>query len=230
VQRLVERVDAVLLGRPIVTSAPLSLSGDERSLVDAGEIAVRATGKRVTVIAPDRPGLLAAVAGVLALNGCNVRRADLNAASNDMVIDVFDVEPTFDRLPEWSKVERELSAALAGTLPLSTRLAEQDRAYARGRRAVAAGPAVRSVTIDNTTSERATIIEVRTPDRVGLLHRIAATLADSKLDVVSALVDTLGHEVVDTFYVREASGDKLVDQPRIHEVREMLEQAIGRGD
>ena len=230
VQRLVERVDAVLLGSPITASAPLLLSEDEQALVDAAEIAVRAIGKRVTVIAPDRPGLLAAVAGVLALNGCNVRRADLNAASSDMVIDVFDVDPTFDRLPEWSKVERELSAALDGTLPLSSRLAEQDRAYARGRRAVAAGPAVRRVTLDNTTSDRATIIEVRTPDRVGLLHRIAATLADSNLDVVSALVDTLGHEVVDTFYVREASGDKVIDPPRIHEVREMLEQAIGRGD
>lgn len=230
VQRLVERVDAVLLGSPITASTPPPLSKDEQALVDSGVVAVRAAGRRVTVIAPDRPGLLAAVAGVLALNGCNVRRADLNAASNDMVIDVFDVEPTFDRLPEWSKVERELSSALAGTLPLSARLADQDRAYARGRRAVAAGRAVRQVTIDNTTSDRATIIEVRTPDRVGLLHRIAATLSESKLDVVSALVDTLGHEVVDTFYVRETSGEKLSEQGRIHEVREMLEQSIGRGD
>lgn len=230
VQRLVERVDAVLLGSPITQSAPMTLSEDEEALVNAGEVAVRAVGKRVTVVAPDRPGLLAAVAGVLALNGCNVRRANVNEAPNEMVIDVFDVEPTFDRLPEWGKVERELASALAGTLPLSERLAEQDRAYARGRRAFAAGPAVRRVTIDNSTSELASIIEVRTPDRVGLLHRIAATLVDSKLDVVSALVDTLGHEVVDTFYVREASGGKLNDQARIHEVREMLEHAIGRGD
>ena len=196
----------------------------------AGKLAVRATGKHVTVVAPDRPGLLAAVAGVLALNGCNVRRAMLNSADGDMAVDVFIVEPTFDRLPDWEKVERDLQAALDGTLPLVERLAEQDRTYARGRRPASARPAVRQVTIDNATSERASIIEVRTPDRVGLLQRIAATLVASDLDVVSALADTLGHEVVDTFYVRETNGEKLSDPTRIHEVRERLEQAIGRGD
>ena len=84
--------------------------------------------------------------------------------------------------------------------------------------------------IDNVTSDRASIIEVRTPDRVGLLQRIAATLVTSELDVVSALVDTLGPEVVDTFYVREANGEKISNPARIHEIRELLEQAIGRGD
>ena len=230
VRRLVERVDAVLCGKPITPSTPMTLSDEEAELVSAGEVAVRAAGRRVTVIAPDRPGLLAAVAGVLALNGCNVRRADVNEAPNDMAIDIFDVEPAFDRLPEWPKVERDLAAALNNTLPLAERLAEQDRAYARGRRPNSARRAIRNVMIDNATSDLASIIEVRTPDRVGLLHRIAAALVESGVDVVSALVDTLGHEVVDTFYVREAAGGKLLDPIRIHEVREHLEHAIGRGD
>jgi [protein-PII] uridylyltransferase len=230
VLRLVEKVDAVLSGVPIAPSAPTELTAEQAELVAAGKLAVRATGKHVTVVAPDRPGLLAAVAGVLALNGCNVRRAMLNSADGDMAVDVFIVEPTFDRLPDWKKVERDLQAALDGTLPLVERLAEQDRTYARGRRPASARPAVRQVTIDNATSERASIIEVRTPDRVGLLQRIAATLVASGLDVVSALADTLGHEVVDTFYVRETNGEKLSDPTRIHEVRELLEQAIGRGD
>jgi [protein-PII] uridylyltransferase len=230
VLRLVEKVDAVLSGVPIAPSAPTELTPEQTELVGEGKLAVRASGKHVTVVAPDRPGLLAAVAGVLALNGCNVRRAMLNSAEGEMAVDVFTVEPTFDRLPDWAKVERELQAALDGTLPLVERLAEQDRTYARGRRPASARPVVRRVTIDNATSERASIIEVRTPDRVGLLQRIAATLAASDLDVVSALADTLGHEVVDTFYVRETNGEKLSDQARIHEVRELLEQAIGRGD
>ena len=58
-------------------------------------------------------------------------------------------------------------AALDGTLPLVERLAEQDRTYARGRRPASARPAVRQVTIDNATSERASIIEVRTPIELG---------------------------------------------------------------
>jgi len=228
--RLVAKVDAVLSGVPVPPEPPVELSPEQQELVAAGELALRASGKHVTVVAPDRPGLLAAVAGVLALNGCNVKRATLISASNGMAVDVFGVEPTFDRLPDWTKVERDLERALDGSLPLAERLAEQDRTYARGRRPASARPAVRRVTIDNTTSERATIVEVRTPDRVGLLQRIASALVACNLDVVSALVDTLGHEVVDTFYVRETNGEKLSDQARIHEVRELLEQAIGRGD
>ena len=110
VLRLVEKVDAVLSGLPIAPSAPPEITAEQTELVRQGKLAVRASGKHVTVVAPDRPGLLATVAGVLALNGCNVRRAMLNSTDGDMAVDVFTVEPTFDRLPDWAKVERDVES------------------------------------------------------------------------------------------------------------------------
>jgi len=225
VATLVERVRALLRGEERGEPVAPPLSAEQASMVAAGRLALAAHGHRVTVVAPDRTGLLAAVTGVLALHGCNVRRASAMAAPTGMAVEVFDVEPTFGRPPRWQAVEADLAAALDGSLGLEERLSARDRTYARARRpASAAGPRLQVLT-DNACSERASIVEVRAPDRLGLLHRIARVLAEAGVDVASALVDTLGHEVVDTFYVRDARGGKL-DDTRLAEVRALLEAAI----
>jgi [protein-PII] uridylyltransferase len=54
-----------------------------------------------------------------------------------------------------------------------------------------------------------TLVEVHTLDRVGVLYRIAAALAELQLDLVVAKVATLGHEVVDVFAVRDQTGAAL---------------------
>jgi len=228
VARLVDKVAAVLDGVPVPDPVAPSPSPEQLELLRAGVLAVHAVGRRVTVVAPDRPGLLAAVAGALALNGCNVRRATASSGGHAMAIEVFDVEPAFDRLPDWSKVERDIGSALDGTLALGQRLDDQDRVYARHRRVLAAHPGEANVTIDNETSSRATIIEVRTPDRIGILYRISAAVADSGLDVSAALVDTLGHEVIDTFYVCEPNDGKALDPARLSTIRATLEAVVAR--
>ena len=47
------------------------------------------------------------------------------------------------------------------------------------------------------------MIDVRAPDAIAVLYRLAATLAKRGLDIRSAKVATLGHEVVDVFYVQQ---------------------------
>jgi [protein-PII] uridylyltransferase len=53
-------------------------------------------------------------------------------------------------------------------------------------------------------SPDAVIVEVRASDGVGVLYRIAGALRDAGLDIRLAKIATLGHEVVDTFYVVDA--------------------------
>ncbi len=57
-----------------------------------------------------------------------------------------------------------------------------------------------------------TVVEVRSADDVGVLFRIARTFTDLGLDIRQARAVTLGHEVVDTFYVRDATGAKVDDR------------------
>ena len=45
---------------------------------------------------------------------------------------------------------------------------------------------------------------MRGPDGIGVLYRIARALVADGLDIRLAKIATLGHEVVDTFYVVDA--------------------------
>ncbi len=229
VATLVERAERVLAGERLPDPRPLVPGPSQLAAIEERRLSVEAAGGRVSVVAPDRHGVLAAAAGVLALNGCNVRRATAGPCGNDMAFDVFVVEPAFDRLPEWDRVAEQLRSGLEGRIELAELLASQDRAYAAspGRR-LSQSAGVR-VTIDNEASERCSVVEVRAPDRYGLLYRIAQTLAAAGLDVASALVDTLGHEVVDAFYVLDTDGGKL-SPSRIDEVRALLERSLAGGE
>ncbi len=52
---------------------------------------------------------------------------------------------------------------------------------------------------------------MRAPNRVGVLHGIAKALVELGLDIRHATVQTLGQDVVDTFYVRRGDGRLVVD-------------------
>ena len=180
----------------------------------------------VTVVSRDRTGLLSAVAGVFALHGLDVRSADV-ASEGGFAVEVFVVEPMRGRWPTVEVLGDELDAVLRGTLPLDQRLAEQARVYAEGRRASSPSPVITRVTVDNEASRGSTVVDVRAEDAIGLLHRITAALFEHGLDVVAARVATLGDEVVDAFYVRDAqTGGKVTDPGRITMLKGRVEAAI----
>ena len=60
-------------------------------------------------------------------------------------------------------------------------------------------------------SSLATIVEVFTQDRVGVLYAITQTLADLGLDIALAKVSTEGEKVADVFYVHRA-GERITDE------------------
>ena len=143
--------------------------------------------------------------GVLALHGLDVRSA--NATSDGGVaLEVFAVESSIDRWPAQARLRQDLEAVLGGTLVVEERLADKERAYAGSRRPSTPRPTATRVTLDDDASHTATVVEVFTADRIGLLHRVTKALFDCDLDVVSARVATLGAEVVDAFYVRSGGG------------------------
>ena len=121
------------------------------------------------------------------------------------------LEPAFGKEPRWDRVASDLDAVLDGRLALADKLIERSRSYARRYRRTAARPADARVLVDNDASARATVIEVRAPDGLAVLHRITAALATCGLDVRLARVSTIGHEVVDAFYVVDGTGAKVTD-------------------
>jgi [protein-PII] uridylyltransferase len=226
---LVERADKVLQGEAAAPAGPDLLLAAHRELIEE----VRGTGlpcvslqpPQVIVAAPDRPGLFSSVAGALALNGMDVRAA--NVAGEDRVaVEVFTVEVARGTWPDTAKLREDLAAVLTDKMAIGERLSERERIYPLRRRS-AADPPVIEVTVDNDASETATVLEVRAPDEIGLLHRITNALFNAGLDVVSARVSTLGEAVVDAFYVRESGGRKLTDPERLSAVTVAIEEEIG---
>ena len=226
---LTRRVAAYLSGGGVPPTEPLVTDrhrGFMRQVERLGRSVVAADLPNVTVVARDRPGLLSAVTGVFALRGLDVRSADI-AGEEGFAVETFVVEPSRSRWPDFELVADQLEAVLRGTFPLEERLAEQVRAYAEGRRPVSSQPAEVRITIDNAASMDSTVVDVRAEDDIGLLHRITAALFALELDVVTARVSTLGHEVLDAFYVRDATtGGKVTRVEHIESIKASISRAI----
>jgi [protein-PII] uridylyltransferase len=228
VGELVARVDDVLRGQAPDTRADFPTEGQralvERARADGG-VVVEGDGHQATVVAADRPGMFCRVAGALALSGLDVLAAKAWSSDDGMAVEHFQVEPAFGRPPDWSRVAADIRAALDGTLPLEDRLAERSRRYAGRSPATAAEPPRTSVIVDAAASATATVVDVRAPDRIGTLYRITRALAELELDIRSAKVATVGHEVVDAFYIVDAEGAKVTGPERAAEIeRAVLEQ------
>jgi [protein-PII] uridylyltransferase len=202
---LVRRVTAVLAGEPM--PGPVPLRDDQLALATDGGPAATVRGSEVTVVAPDRPGLLWRAAGVLASHRLAVRSANATSVGSTAV-SVFDVEPEYGEPPDAALVAGDLRRMLQGRLDVEDRL--ERRARAGLRRGIAI-PAPK-VTLVDEASETATVVEVRAHDAPGLLWRVGRALGECGLDVRAARVETLGAEVVDVFYVTDGDGKPLTAQ------------------
>ena len=215
---LVERTGRVLSGSAMPSSAEFPAASHLAVLERArreGRLVVDAGGRQATVVAPDRPGVFCSVAGVLALHGLDVLGARAWSSDDGMAVEHFDVVPSFGKEPDWRTVEADVGRALNGGLSIESKLADRARQYAGRPAVLAATPPRTQVTVHSEASDTATVVEVRAPDRIGTLYRITRVLADLGLDIRSAKVATVGHEVVDAFYVVDSEGDKITDDDRV---------------
>jgi [protein-PII] uridylyltransferase len=205
-----ERREALEKHRSLFAARQLAVTWDDRDdeLIEC------------TVVAPDRSGLLATVAGVLALHGFDIRSASAYGDETGMALEVYRGVDTFERLDNGgrSAIERDIHGALAGRLAVRERLDQRIRRYRRPP----TGDDTVEVRFDLDASTTATVCEVHAPDDVGLLARIAAVFTDLELDVTAALVSTLGDRVVDVFYVRDSYGGKLTEPLALDRLRATL--------
>lgn len=169
-------------------------------------------GVELVIAVPDQPGVLSAVAGVLAMHRLAVRTAELRGVElrgvglpsgleDSVLLLNWRVAAEYGSLPQAARLRADLVRALDGSLDIASRLAERDAAYPRRRGTVAPPP---RVTVASAGSRLATVIEVRAQDAPGLLHRIGRALESAGVEVRSAHVSTLGANAVDAFYVTGA--------------------------
>ncbi|MFN8638490.1 MAG: HD domain-containing protein [Dehalococcoidia bacterium] len=181
--------------------------------------------ERFTLVTPDRPGILSLVAGTLAVHNANVLGGTAFTRDDGVAIEVWHVNDALGHDIDgrrWGRIFEAVPRALAGEFPVAESLAETRAAY----RAV---PRVRmetTVHVDNLGSERYSIVEVNTADRLGLLWAITNALHELALDIHLAKVDTIGPEVVDAFYVLRENGRRVEGADEIERLVRRITKAV----
>jgi len=180
----------------------------------------------LVVVTRDQPGLFSLIAGTLASQGVNIMSAQIHTRGDGIAVDTFQVnEPTGEPVTSqaaWARTLDALRAALMGDAPVAALL---EKRRATGRAASSAGGPPK-VTLDNQLSDDYTVLEVKCPDRLGLLYLVTRTLAELGLDIATARIATEIDHAVDTFYVHDRRGRKIEDPDALGRAREALEGAL----
>ena len=170
-------------------------------------------GSRITAVAPDRVGLLADLAGVLALLRVPVRAARI-WQQEEYAVSVWEVS---EQDVDAAVLRERYDAVVTGRLDPLARLGTGARDGLE--------PAV---VVRPEASEHATVLEVRAADRPGVVHLVCRALAGLGVEVRSAHVDTLGPQAVDVFYLQEA-GAGVLAETRAADAARAVRSALSRG-
>ncbi len=180
----------------------------------------------------DRAGLFGKIAGSLSATGLNILSAQIFTRTDGIVLDTFFVNDARTGNLATGEQHEKFAALLEKVLSgeevdLSAFIARQItnrpvyQAYAGERMATL-------IHFDNEASETRTLIEVETEDNLGLLYAISQTFAEWDVDIAGARIVTERGAAIDSFYVRELDGGKIVLPERQKLIEEKLRQAISR--
>ncbi len=165
-------------------------------------------------------GALSSMAVALSSCGMQILSAATQVLAEDLLLlrytaldpDSKDAPP----LVRLEQVSKQLAASVDSTEPPKfRRVWGQDHAEASMK--LAAMP--NEVRIDNRASGDATVVEVFTFDRTGLLYGLARKLHDLELTIWQAKISTYLDQVVDVFYVTNRGGGKIEDADRLEQIR-----------
>jgi [protein-PII] uridylyltransferase len=207
--------------------AKLMRDADEKG----SKIAIGANGDpsgattEIIVYTQDHAGLFSRLAGAISLSNGSILAAKIFTTSDGYALDMFQVKDaaggSFVDSGRIERLKQTILRTLGGEIVPRTELAKR----LPGKRTTAFKTRTR-VNFDNEASLTATVIEVESLDRVGLLHDITRALFQAGLTISSAVIATYGELAVDTFYVRDVFGYKIRHPERLAAVEARLMKAL----
>ena len=172
----------------------------------------------VKVCTWDRAGLFSKIAGSFSAAGLNILSAQIFTRADGIALDTFFVNDA--RTGGLAPRERHDKFAALLEKVLNGEDVDLPALIARaitGRPAYQAYAGERMATeihFDNEASDTRTLIEIETEDRLGLLYAISQTFTELALDISAARIVTERGAAIDSFYVREPDGGKVVSAER----------------
>ena len=213
----------------LAANARLVAEAGEARLWIGAEVDPERGATLVTVYAADHPGIFYRIAGAIHVAGGNIIDARIHTTRDGMALDNFLVQDPLGRpFAEDAQLER-LRAAIGDALANRGKLADRLSAKPLPRARAEAFAIEPNVLVENSASNRFTVVEVNARDRPALLSRLAYALFQSKVTIHSAHVATYGERAVDTFYLTDLTGDKIAGGARLKALeKRLLDAAAGR--
>ena len=179
----------------------------------------------------DRKHLLAKIAGSLAVAHLNILSADIYTRSDNLVFDVFRVCDT-----NFQAVTNTRDIALVENT-LNESLSREDfdfraalnKAMHRGSHQLSQELEFPTrIIIDNDTHPVYTVVDIQTPDRLGLLYNILTGFGEADLNIALSRIATEKGAAIDSFYVTNAQGGKIVEAKSVARLQKLLQKAAER--
>ncbi len=176
----------------------------------------------------DRQHLLASIAGAFAVASLNILSADIFIRGDHLVLDVFRV-----RNEKLGPVTNPGEIALVEST-LCTALQDEHYDFApllAKVRGPGAKPAPEMdfptrISVENKSHPTSTLIQVETPDRLGLLYDLVACLGKNNVYITLSRISTEKGAAIDTFYVTDATNrGKITDAGRVAQLQQELQAA-----
>ncbi len=165
----------------------------------------------ITVITEDHESVLSRLCGALSINDLNIHDARIFTRRDGLIIDNFNVTDfrTQEKIEtnRYDKIKNDIISAVSNELSINKEFKRvkskwwriEDKFFSRKG----------DVKIVFEKHQKYTIIDIFSPDRLGLLYQIAKKLFELGLSIYFAKISTKGDDVVDSFYVLTHSGRKI---------------------
>ena len=177
----------------------------------------------------ERRRLFSKIAGSFAAAGLSILSADIITRADSLVFDIFRVR---NPLQHGAIDPRDL-ATVEGTLRHSLLsesfdfgplLQKARRRKPWQQRNQELDFPTRTV-ITNESTDAYTLLEVQTPDRLGLLYDLLRALSKLKINVVLSRIATENGAAIDSFYLTDQEGDRIQDAATMRKVQDAVQQA-----
>ena len=182
----------------------------------------------VTVITRDSEALLSRMCGALSINDLNIHDAKIFTRKDGIVIDSFNVSDfrTGSVVDEsrYPKITNDLYLAVENELQITKEFNKIKSKWWRIENKLFKRKGKIKIAFEK--HDKYTIIDIFSPDRLGLLYQITKKMNELGLSIYFAKISTKSDDVVDSFYILDRNRKKIspdVYQLITHELTQTIE-------
>jgi len=178
----------------------------------------------LTILAQDHPRLLSIVAGACAAADANIVDAQIFTTTDGRALDIILLNRRFEHDDDERRRARRIAKMIEDVLNNKTRLPDMIAARTRLKCPNRIFSLTPHIAINNSLSDKFSVIEIEGLDRLGVLCEITAALADLALNIASAQIGTFGEKIRDSFYVTDFDGHQITDPQQQQIICNKLQQ------